>query len=126
MSTLAALRAALKADLEATALPTFEHLPDRLNPPALLLEPSDPYLMDASEKYGYACFEVSYAIFVVGRRGTSSVQTSALDEHIQAVLAAVANSSTWDLGDVAQPYALQWADAAYLATRITVTTPFRL
>lgn len=119
--SLADLRADLLAVLNSTDLPAYDHLPERITPPILLVEPDDPYLTDG-DGVPFGMRQVAYQVYVIGRRGTSATQTTELDKHIVTTLGALDDSENWDVGTVARPYALQLGDSAYLATTIAVTT----
>lgn len=128
MTTLAELRDDVVQVLHDGGLDhVYGHLPERVTPPVVLLEPSDPYVTDEPEQVPAGCFQVAYDLLVTGPTARAEKQTRDLDELIQQVLAALdAPGSQWGVSTVAQPFVLTVGSASYLATRITVTTITRL
>ena len=121
---LAELRADLVQVLTDGGLDhVFGHLPERVSPPVVLVEPADPYLTDEPDEVPSGRFQVGYDLLVVGRNGRSAEQTRQLDALIQDVLDALdAPGSRWGAATVDRPFTLTVGSASYLSTRITVTT----
>lgn len=125
MTTLADLRTDLTDALRDGGLDAHGHLPERIQPPVVLVEPGEPYLTDEPDHVPAGHLQVAYDLHVIGRQATAAEQTRRMDDLITTALDAL-DTTQWAPGDVARPYTLTVGSASYLATRITVTTIARL
>lgn len=122
MSTLRTLRDELVTALTTTEVQAFGHLPDRLAPPARIVEPAEPYVTDDDDDLPFGAYRVAFDVFLLGRRATNAVQVDAVDDEIQTVLELL-DTSRWLVRNVGQPFALVIDEArTYPTVIVRVTT----
>lgn len=103
------------------SLGTVLYAPDRITPPAVLVEARDPWLTTEDAPFGHA--SVHYQVTVITRPGTNPAAITALQDATQAALTLLLDSShDWVPDKVSAPFTLAVGDAAYLAARIDVDT----
>lgn len=124
MINLVALREELTTSLEAGGLTVYDHLPDQLHPPVVLIEPGDPYLTDEDPDIPYGHTQVNWTAHVIAKAGTAATQSIDLDELIVKTLYAMPDG--WDIGTTSIPYTLTNGQRSWLATRINVSVTVRL
>ena len=129
MGALADSRVALKAVLTGLVLADGEALvvhdvpPDAWYPPALFLEPSDPW-WSMNAKLPTRMAEVRWDVLVVAGAGTQEAMTPALEALGEQVLDAVMDSPHgWTVETVSAPLLLTLAQDTYPGLRITVVIP---
>lgn len=116
---------ALREDLTTVLAPVaqvFDHLPERVNPPVLLIEPDDPWITDenSSGTVTFGSVRVRFVVFVVVRAGTARKQTADLDALTTKTLAALIDSEQWYVEDTRQPFTVTIAGQPWFATYITI------
>lgn len=123
MSTLTELRADLALVVGGGTLTVHDHLPPQLHPPVALLEPGDPYLTDTDQDMTFGEHAVRFEVYLVTPAAQPDVQTAALDQMIQDVVARL-DGSDWWIERAERPYGLRFGaqGATYLTTRLTAIT----
>lgn len=101
-------------------------LPDRVTPPALVVEPADPWIDTTGEPTpdtGMFRFKVR----VVAGVGTASGAEADLDDLLADTLAALLTSpSRWSVETVSAPGVVTVAESPFLSADIVVSAPFPL
>ena len=122
---LAAARAALAAALTPKVGAVYTTLPSRFTPPAVLLEPDDPYITTAGRPFRYG--DLHQQVTVIVRPGDNVAQLRALESVVENALDAIhAAGNDWTVQSVSAPFDLQVGQAVYLAARLAVTLPTRI
>ena len=122
MSALNDTRQRLTAALEDAGLTVYDHVPERLVPPAVVITPGSPYLTSGDV---YGTFTVALTASVVAATATNGVATEALDELIEtAVIASVNEGLAFD--NASSFYAFNTNGASYLAADISLTDTITL
>lgn len=113
MSALSDLRAEVAEDLAATGLPVTDYVPERLNPPLVLLEEGTPYVTRVTQ----CIYSVNLVVRIVARKAESdnAENMDLLNETIEKVLIAT------DATEVSPPEILQANNANYLSARVTLS-----
>ncbi len=94
------------------------YVPEMVSPPAIIIEPSDPYLtIDDDTPFGH--WTIAYDLLAVVEVGTNEKATEDLDNLITAV--ATALKGAYAVSKVSQPFGYQSNTVVHLATTITVT-----
>lgn len=120
MIELAGIRTALETSLKDGGLTVYDHLPNQLHPPVVLIEPGDPYIDDSDTSIPGGHVEVAWTLHVITRQATPAKQTVELDDLIATTLEAIPDG--WDVGPVQRPFSLTNGERSWLATTITTTT----
>lgn len=103
------------------SLGTVLYAPERVTPPAVLIEARDPWLTTDDASFGWGA--VHYSVTVITRPGTNAASIAALQDTTQQALAVLLDAShDWTPDKVSAPFTLAVGDAAYLAARIDVDT----
>lgn len=122
---VAAVRDGLKAAL-APLGEVFAVLPERITPPAVLLQPDDPWVT-TGDGLPYRTGLVHYRVVLIVRPGVNDAQENAVTSMVEDALDALHESgSDWTVSAVVAPYDLAIGQATFLAARLTVTCPARL
>lgn len=132
MGALADARLALKGVLTGqvlsggVALKVLDLPPSAVMPPALMLEPADPW-WSMNERLPAHMAQARWDVLVVAAKGTQEAMTAALEALADQVLDAVLGSPHgWTVEAVSGPLNLTLAQDTYPALRITVVIPARL
>ncbi len=115
-STLATLRRDLTDQITEAGLPTFSYLPERIQPPTVLLSAGDPYLERAATFCDYI---VNIQATLVASKGTNTIETDDLDGMIEKIILGV---DAWSISAVGAPFSLEANNAQYLAVRVNLNT----
>lgn len=101
-------------------------LPDRVSPPALVLEPADPWIDTTSEPTpNTAAFR--FTVRVIAGVGTASGAESALDVLLASTITALVDApSQWSIETVSAPGVVTIGGAGFLSADIVVSAPFPL
>lgn len=119
--SLHAERERLTTALEDAGLTVYDHVPERLVPPAVIVTPGSPYLASGDV---YGTFRVALTASVVAATATNATATQALDNLVEtAVVAAV--SEGFDLENASTFYAFTSGTASYLAADISLADTIR-
>ena len=122
MSALNDTRQRLTTALEDAGLTVYDHVPERLVPPAVVITPGSPYLTSGDT---FGAFTVALTASVVAATATNGVATEALDELIEtAVIASVNEGLAFD--NASSFYAFNTNGASYLAADISLTDTITL
>ncbi|GAA4627272.1 hypothetical protein [Cellulomonas oligotrophica] len=126
MGAISAFRADLKAALTEKVttggrpLEVHDVLPERFTPPALLLQPDDPWITTEGRPTGIG--DVAFDVVLIAGRATSTVQVEELEALLeQAIDALAAPEHDWVLGATSAPFDLQLAAGTFLAVRVSTT-----
>ena len=129
MGALADSRLALKAVLtgmvlaDGQALTVLDVPPDAWYPPALFLEPSEPW-WSMNDRLPARMAQVRWDVLVVAGTGTQEAMTPVLEALGEQVLDAVMDSPHgWTVETVSAPLLLTFAQDTYAGLRITVVIP---
>jgi len=122
---LAGVRADLKARLGQTGRRAFDHVPEKVVPPAYVLEPAESYVAE-SDTFDPAEMRANVGVFVlVGNRLTSSKAVAELDRMLEDAL-VVLDPAVWTLAGVGRPDLFSTADWSLYGVRLSLTTTFHL
>lgn len=121
MGTLTTLREGLVATLREAGITALGYEPERITPPVAIVSHGEPYLTEPTEGRTYApgTYVLRLQVRLVLPVATAEVLTPELDEQIEAVHAATAD--TWDLTEVTSPFTLIANGVNYAATDLTLT-----
>lgn len=116
--SLTAQRAALKTALEgiasiANTVTVYDHVPEAISAPAIVIQAGDPYLTDEGQAYG--AYQVSRLLSIIAETDTNDLATDELERITEAVIAAV------EVSTVSAPYPFAYNGVTYLAVNATVT-----
>lgn len=104
MSTLAQVRASLADVLSGAGVPLSTFLPERIDPPLIVMVPADPYVA-AGDTFG--SFTVKFTLVLLVAKGTNETETSTLDELVNKVVDVVTESTDFGIDLVGQPAYMQ-------------------
>lgn len=122
MSTLHDLRQGILNAVGTVSATTFDHVPARLAPPAIIVLPGSPY-MEPGDVYG--SYLVRHSISVVMPNGTNEKITEDVDDLLESVVKALAEARV-SIDTVSTFYVYESNAASYLAVDITVSDNVRL
>ncbi len=116
--TLQAQRAALKAELDAiTAIAetvtVYDHVPEAITAPAIIIQPGDPYLTDEGQTYG--SYKVTRLLSIIVETDTNEVATDELERIAQAII------GDQEVTELSAPFPLSYNQVNYLTINATVT-----
>jgi hypothetical protein len=96
-----------------------EYLPERLNPPCLILTPADPYVT-SGKTFGTATvhFDITFVAKVAPAATTAPVLDKTLDGLVAALLAA-----GYSVEEIGAPFVLNANNAQYPAVTVTASNP---
>lgn len=101
----------------AALLGAVPYLPERINPPVVLIQAGYPYIVQET-----VCDQkATYQVTVVAARQSSEMANDALDDAIEEVLDSLPRDTT--LNDVEVPFLLEWNGGVYLAAHINIERP---
>lgn len=123
MSSLSDIRTDLVALIQGQGLAAKTHIPGGMNPPVVLIFPSDPYL-ERGDTYERKLFQVNYDLILFSDTASNFKSTSKLDEMIERVLSAV--TADFHLVGVGQPDVFTFNQANYLGAIVQVQTMIEL
>lgn len=122
---LAGIRRDLTTRLATTGRRAFDHVPEKLVPPAYVLEPAEDYVAE-TDTFDKAEMRANVGVFVlVGNRLTSSKAVAELDRMLEDAL-NVLDPAVWSLVRVGRPDLFTTADWALYGVRLGLTTTFHL
>ena len=122
MSTLHDTRQGIIDAVGAVDAQTFDHVPGRLVPPALVVLPGSPYI-EPGDVFG--TFLVRHTVSVVMGQGANETITESTDNLIEAVLKALVAENV-SIDSVSTFYIYESNGGQYLAADITVSDNIRL
>lgn len=117
MSALSDRRAHLVGLVEHLPAQVFDHVPEMLQPPAILVLSGSPYI-EPGDVYGSVL--VRHVLTVVVPQAANDRQLDELDALTEDVVVGLINARE-SLDSVSPPYALAFPSAQFLAADITVT-----
>jgi hypothetical protein len=106
--------------LDGSDIMVYDHIPARLTPPSVVIEPGEPYMTQGST---FDMFNVSFQLLLLVGVAQNKNETDALDELICSVVDAV---ETWYIDNVEPPSAYEINGNQYLGTRIALTADKKL
>ncbi len=113
---LADVRRDLTDQLTAAGLDAFAYLPERIQPPCVLIAPGEPYLAVGPT---YCDFTVNLVATLVAGKATNAIETDDLDRLIETAILA---TDDFTVAAVAAPISLEVNNATYLAVRMNLST----
>lgn len=116
MSVLSDIRADIKATLTLPGVKVYDHIPGRVNVPAVLLSSGSP-LLNEGDTYG--TFTAHFKLTLAVSPGDNDRQTDALDDLVGAVIVAL--DGKYDVASVSTYYRLGVNNAEYLSADIDIT-----
>lgn len=129
MSGLTEIRSRLRAALDTLpdTLPVFEVKPERLDPPAVLLVPADPWLAPAPNQ-PHGIYTVNHQVLILSPKGFNDVVMSEIEERVNLVLDALDSPDhSWMVSEVSAPDDLELSNGTtYLTVRVAVSVPVKL
>jgi hypothetical protein len=114
MSEINAAKVEFKLELADAGLNVLEYIPERITPPIVLLNASQPYLQTAQ----FGEWSLGLELVLVASTATNKKATEALDQLIEDTLNAIEPLTYVRITSVNQPYNLQTNNAEYLAANI--------
>lgn len=96
----------------ASAVSGIPHLPERLNPPVVVVTAGDPYIVQET----FVDKAMNLSITVVAAKAMSAVATDELDDLLETTIDALPEGTS--VTYVAPPFLLEWSGATYLACKI--------
>lgn len=121
MSELGAVKAELALTLTAAGLDVLDYIPERLQPPIVIIRAGSPYLVTASIGHEYV---INLELQAVAMTADNEQATDALDDLIEACILALPADAGFS--DVSQPYNLVANGADYLAATIGINLPLTI
>ena len=116
MSEINALKVEFKLELVDAGLNVLEYIPERITPPIVLVNASQPYLQTAE----FGEWSLGLELVLVASTATNKTATENLDQLIEDVLNAIEPLKYVRITSVNQPYNLQTNNAEYLAANLYV------
>lgn len=121
--------ASVRDDLAAALAPlgeVFGQMPARFTPPAVLLQPDDPWIT-VEPGTPYRAGDVRYRVVIIVRPGDNIAQDNTVTKLVEDALDALHDSGNdWLVRQVVAPYDLQIGEALFLAARLHVERTTRL
>lgn len=127
--TPAQARADLAAALaDVPDVQVFDRLPDRWTPPALVLDPAEPWIVTTDPEVPWRSGVFRFVVQVVGQHGTPEAGPSRVEDVLTDVLAALyASPSEWSVETVGKPGTLVVEGlGAFPCVEVTVSAPLSL
>lgn len=121
MSALEQARKDVAAALESEGIKAHAHLPERLVPPAAVVQGGDPYL----EADTYGSLLARHEVIVSTARASNEVGSDSLDALLEDALVGLLNHG-YSVERVTAPYALEIGTATFPAVTLTATKPINL
>lgn len=118
MSAITAARAELVATLTGLDAKVTDHVPERINPPAVMVVHGSPFL-ESGDTFG--SHVVRFEVWVISKLAANARMTDDLDALIEATIGALI-ADDWTIERVEQPFTYSVNNASYLASTIAVTT----
>ncbi len=115
-NTLASCREELRLLLAAVGVTTYDYVPSRVVPPAVVLSPAGTWIEQGET---FCDIDVSFDVIAVAAPVTNETATAELDQLVMDVLDAI---DTWSIDGVQAPDALSSGGVDYLSSVITFTT----
>lgn len=112
------LKAALGSALGTVKV--FDHMPEKVSPPFVMVGPSFPYVDFAGMPFGGR--RIHLAVIVVAGRGSNDAEVDALDELTEKVLAGVADTDDFIATEVGQPGPVPVNNQRHLGLAVEVIT----
>lgn len=112
---LSQVRKDLEDQLDEAGLHAFSYLPERIQPPTVLISAGSPYLSPGPT---YCDFTVNLTATLVAAKATNLVETDELDQMIETFLLA---TDKYNIDAVEAPFSLEINNAVYLAVKINVS-----
>jgi hypothetical protein len=114
MSEINAAKVEFKLELVDAGLNVLEYIPERITPPIVLLNASQPYIQTAQ----FGEWSLGIELVLVASTATNKKATEDLDQLIEDTLNAIEPLTYVRITSVNQPYNLQTNNAEYLAANI--------
>jgi hypothetical protein len=114
MSEINALKVEFSLELVDAGLNVLEYIPERITPPIILINASQPYLQTAE----FGEWSLGVELVLVASTATNKKATENLDQLIEDTLNAITPLTYARITSVNQPYNLQTNNAEYLSANI--------
>jgi hypothetical protein len=114
MSEINAAKVEFKLELVHAGLNVLEYIPERITPPIVLLNASQPYLQTAQ----FGEWSLGIELVLVASTATNKKATENLDQLIEDTLNAIEPLTYVRITSVNQPYNLQTNNAEFLSANI--------
>lgn len=118
MNALTELRDQYAAALATTGLKVYDHVPEILQAPCVVIEPATDWLT-TGDGAPFEAYKASWTLTVVADIGDNDLTTTALDGHVMDVIEALVVES------VTGPIEFTYNTAQYLAAVATVSDLIR-
>lgn len=120
---------AARDDLKAALAPlgeVFGQMPARFTPPAVLLQPDDPWVT-VEDLTPFRSGDVHYRVVIIARHGDNPAQDNTITTLAEQALDAIHDSAhQWTVTQVVAPYDLAIGEALFLAVRLHVVRKSRI
>jgi hypothetical protein len=114
MSEINAVKVEFGLELTDAGLNVLEYIPERITPPIVLINASQPYLQTSQ----FGEWSLGIELVLVASTATNKKATENLDQLIEDTLNAIEPLTYVRITSVNQPYNLQTNNAEYLAANI--------
>jgi hypothetical protein len=114
-NTLKAVRTELGRQLGLTGATVYQFIPERPQPPCVIIESGTPYLSPGTS---FCEFQISFNVLLLVSTAANEIQTEQLDQLICDSL----NVLDFELLTVDQPGQFSVNNAEYFGTRISINT----
>jgi hypothetical protein len=105
----------LKLQLGKAGVTVYDYVPERINPPAAVIEPGSPYV-DPGDTFCDHLVRFNVVLFAA-----TSVNKVATDELDRVICDVLKNVDTFDMDGVDQPGSFEVGAQTFLGTRINYT-----
>lgn len=119
MATLTEFRRLVADAITAAGLPAYRNTPERLNLPAALVLPDQPYVTPEGAT-GCGAWGIRARVVVVGAAGTNDVAADALDGHIETVLGVLDGFDNVTVSAVNEPVQVPLSGGTYLGVVLNI------
>lgn len=121
MSALGDIRQEIVTALSSITANKYDHLPEMIACPALVILPGSPYVTSEGQPFGH--FQASFTLALVANVSVNEVVTAELDAMIGDVITTLV-SEGFSVIEVSEPYTYTSNTAAHLAADLSITTTF--
>lgn len=120
---ITAARSALAALIEGAGITCMEFIPERITPPIAVMEPTSEWIA-SGEAFGE--FRIGFDVTLVTQTASNRISTDNLDQMVEDVLTAVADTAGFYSTSVSAPAVLAVNNAEYLSVAVTIYQNTRL
>jgi hypothetical protein len=116
-------RLALVNVLTSAGIRSSEVVPERITPPLAVLEPAGDWITSGAT---FGEYRLGFDVTVIVQTAANAKVSKAMDDAVDAVLAAIATAQGFYVGSASAPTLLSVQNAEFLSTTLTVYQNTRL